>query len=116
MGRKLGKAGGTTREQCQSDPSEGREGWVEASQSALLGKEALARLMGGLQTKSPRRALYLSGSGQPGPVIGYTGAVCGRRGVGPAVVMDFRVQKLGSLVNEAPYGWGSVSHILLAAT
>lgn len=53
MGRKLGKAGGTPGEQCHSDPSEGRDGWVEASQSARQGKEALARLMGGLQTKSP---------------------------------------------------------------
>lgn len=73
MERKLGRDGGTIGEQCQSDPSEGRDGWGEVFQSAAQGKGGLARLLGGPQTKVATCVLRdLSGRGQAGPGIGDT--------------------------------------------
>lgn len=99
------KAGGTVRECCQSDPREGRDGWVGASQRDMQGEGCLARLLGGPQAKGATT----------GGLCTFRERASQAQSAG-GVVLDFRVQKLGSLVSEAPHSWGSVRHILLAAT
>lgn len=77
----------------------------------MQGEECLARLLGGPQTKVATGGLctFQEQASQAQPVATQEQSVGG-------AVLDFRVQKLGSLVIEAPHSWGSVRHILLAAT
>lgn len=99
MGREPGKAGRAIREQCWSDPSEGKDGSIIVSQSAMQDKEGLPRLLGSPQTKACHlRASVSFRHGPVSPSHWLHRSSWGRPGVGTTVVMDFRVQKLGSLV------------------